>query len=306
MSVNLQRRPFSMPEFLGGGVALATVALIALGGLRLAPSPNALPAPAGYASVSIQSADALATPPREQPRKSSNVAEAARDTQSADAGPGTGKSTLIDSEGANSDTIKAPHSSAADRPAPPSDDWPAGLHIRQHGSLYAFADAIWGPPVSNPLRNSRIANSQLHDVRAPPRLRTDPTFIGSWTDGTGRCPTGRKAPLAISSRAAKTANGECDFGSVAREAANRWRVTAICTADGNFWRANIALKLSEPNLTWSSERGTDTYVRCDRRSPIQQNADERIVRLSRHAKAVPAIKTRAQVPANPPRSGLAL
>ncbi|HMI15029.1 MAG TPA: hypothetical protein VK526_01545, partial [Bradyrhizobium sp.] len=100
---------------------------------------------------------------------------------------------------------------------------------------------------------------------APSAVRADSNFIGGWADDIGRCRTGRKAPLVISSRAAKTANGECDFGFVAREAANRWRVTAICAAEGRFWRANIALQLMEPNLTWSSERGTETYVRCNRR-----------------------------------------
>jgi hypothetical protein len=261
MSVNLERRPFSASEFLGGGVALATIALIALGGLRLAPPPTALPSPTGYASVSIQSADALAGSPSDQPRRSSDVAEAARDTQAPDSGLGTSKSTLNDPDGA-----KTSRPSTADRSAAPAAEWPAGLRLRQHGSLVAFADVIWGPPVFNPLRNARLANSQLRDVRAPPSLRADPAFIGSWTDEAGRCRSGRKAPIVINSRAAKTAYGECDFGLVAREAANRWRVTALCTADGHFWRAHVALKLSEPNLTWSSERGTETYMRCDRRT----------------------------------------
>ena len=177
MSVNSERKPFSVPEFFGGGIALATVALIAFGGLRVT-----------------------------QPQNST------RDVQSPDTRLGTGNSAPIESNGA-----KAPRPPAADRPA------------------------------------------------APAAVRADSNFIGGWTDDVGRCRTGRKAPLVISSRAAKTANGECDFGFVAREAANRWRVTAICAAEGRFWRANIALKLMEPNLTWSSERGTETYVRCKRR-----------------------------------------
>jgi hypothetical protein len=116
--------------------------------------------------------------------------------------------------------------------------------------------------LSNPLSAFRLAHAQRRHVPEPPRVHADPTFVGGWTDDIGRCPAGRKAPLVISSRAAKTANGECNFGGVAREAVNRWRVTALCAAEGKFWRANIALKLTEPNLTWSSERGTETYVRC--------------------------------------------
>jgi len=212
MSVNSERKPFSVPEFLGGGIALATVALIAFGGLRVTQPRNSLPAPARYAPVSIQSSEALAKLSLEQPRQLSDVAGATRDVQSPDTRLGTGNSTPIESNGA-----KAPRPPAADRSA------------------------------------------------APAAVRADSNFIGGWTDDIGRCRTGRKAPLVISLRAAKTANGECDFGFVAREAANRWRVTAICAAEGRFWRANIALQLMEPNLTWSSERGTETYVRCNRR-----------------------------------------
>src|SRR5436190_21762919 len=71
MSVNLVFKPFSVPEFLGGlGIALAAVALIVFGVLRDAQPQNAMPAPAGYASVSIQSSEALATISVEQPRLS--------------------------------------------------------------------------------------------------------------------------------------------------------------------------------------------------------------------------------------------
>jgi len=59
MSVNLEREPFSAPEYLGGGVALATIALIALGGFRVVQPQNSLPAPASYAPVSIQSSETL-------------------------------------------------------------------------------------------------------------------------------------------------------------------------------------------------------------------------------------------------------
>jgi hypothetical protein len=269
MSVNLERKPFSVPEFLGGGIALAAVAVIAFGGLRVAQPQNSLPAPKRYATVSIELSEALAKLSIEPPRESSDVVGAARDEQSPDTSLATENPTPIESNGA-----KAPDPPAADRPAAAAAERPVGLRIQPHGieagSLGVVTDVVWGPPLSNPLRNFRLANGQQGHVPDPPNVpdprsvRADSTFMGGWTDNIGRCRTGRKAPLVISSRAAKTANGECNFGFVAREAANRWRVTAICAAGGNFWRANIALKLVEPNLTWSSERGTETYVRCRR------------------------------------------
>jgi hypothetical protein len=131
---------------------------------------------------------------------------------------------------------------------------------RHEANVPELTAAIWAP-TPGPPRESRLADSQRRNVSAPV---SDAGFVGSWTDDVGKCRNGRKAPIVISSRTAKTAIGGCDFGLVTREAANRWRVTARCALEGKVWRANIALKLTEPNLTWSSERGTTTYVRCGR------------------------------------------
>jgi hypothetical protein len=261
MSVNLERRPFSVPEFWAGGLALAIVALIAFGGLRVTQPQNALPPPTSYASVSIQSSEAPAKSSVEQPRALSDVAAAPPDVRSPDTRLATGNATPIEANGA--EALRPP---AADRSVAPAAGGAVGSPIQQPGTeadSQVLTDAIWAPRLSN-FRDSRLANSQRRDVPDPPSVRADSTFIGDWTDNIGRCRTGRKALLVISARAAKTANGECDFGFVTREAANRWRVTAKCAAEGKSWRANIALKLIEPNLTWSSERGTETYVRCKR------------------------------------------
>jgi hypothetical protein len=263
MSANLERKPFSVPEFWAGGMALATVVLIACGGLRVAQPQNALSAPTRYASVSIQSPEALTKLSIEQPRALSDAGGATRAVRSPDISPGTGNATPI--EPRDAEALRPP---AADRSAAPIAEAPVGLRTRQDGigadSPGGLTDAIWGRPLSQPPRDARLADTQRRDVPDPPSVVADPAFIGGWTDDIGRCRTGRKAPLVISARAAKTASGGCDFGLVTREAANRWRVTATCAAGGMSWRANIALKLTEPNLTWSSERGTETYVRCKR------------------------------------------
>jgi hypothetical protein len=262
MSVNAEPKPFSLTEFLGGGVALASVALIAFGGMRIAQPQNTLPAPKRYAPVSIESSEGLAELSLEQPRDLSDVAGTKQDLQSPDARLGTGNSTRIESNDA-----EAPRPPAAERLPAPAAEGRIGPPVQQHGIEAESSGVIsdgWGRPLSGPSRDFRLANNERRHVPDPPTVRAEPSFIGGWADDVGGCRARRKAPLVISSHAAKTANGECDFGRVARQAANRWRVTAICAADGSFWRANIALKLMEPNLTWSSERGTETYVRCKR------------------------------------------
>jgi hypothetical protein len=224
--VNLERKPFSVPEFLGGGIALASVALIALG-MRVAPSQRSLPAPPeDYASVSIQSSEAPAKASIEQLRNAPDVAGASRGGQSLDAPSGTG--------------------------------------VRQHEAEAAFKDATRVQSSLGPLPDPRPAKDQLPSEPNPQNVHAKSTFMGSWTDTIDRCRTDRQALLVINSRAAKTVSGECAFGVVSRETANRWRVGAICTAGGTFWRANIIMRLREPNLIWSSERGTETYVRCRR------------------------------------------
>jgi len=260
MSVNSERKPFSVPEFWAGGIALAAVVLIACGGLRVAQPQSALPAPARYASVSIQSSEELSKSV-EQPRALSDVAGATRDVPPPDIRSSAGTTTPIASQGA-----EAPRPPSTDRAAAPIAEAPVGLRTRQGGTEAdasgGLTDAIWGRPLASSPRDARLDDSPRRNVPDPPGVRAESTFIGGWTDDIGRCRAGKKAPLVISARVAKTASGECEFGSVAREAANRWRVTATCLAGGKSWRANIALKLAEPNLTWSSERGTETYVRC--------------------------------------------
>ena len=262
MSVNLEPKPFSLSEFLGGAIALASVALIAFGGIRIAQPQNTLPVPKRYASVSIEPSEGVAELSLEQPRELSDVAGAKHVVQSPDARLATGNSTPIESNGA-----EAPRPAAVDHSAAPAAEGRIGPLIQRHGteagSQSVFTDVIWGRPLSAP-GHFQLANSERRSVPDSPNAHAEPSFIGGWADDVGGCRTHRKAPLVISSHAAKTANGECDFGAVARQTANRWRVTAICVAYGNFWRANIALKLMEPNLTWSSERGTETYVRCKR------------------------------------------
>ena len=260
---------FSTSELLGGGTALATIALIAFGGLPLI-QPQSLPAPTRYASVSIPSSDPPAKSSLAQPQDLSDVAGATPEARSPDSRLGTGNSALADSIGAAvPEAATAVEPAAIDRSTAPSAGRPVGLRVQQHGvgvdPQGVFTD-VSGPPSSNPPRDARLANGQLRGVPAPPSVSVEPSFIGGWSDDIGRCGTGPKAPLVINSHAAKTADGECDFGVVARKAANRWRIAAICTAQGDFWRAHITLKLTDSNLTWSSERGTETYVRCRPRS----------------------------------------
>ena len=267
----------SVSEVLGGGLALAIVALIAVGSAQIARPRASLPAaPLHYASTSIESSEEVAKlslNEQDQPAGSAGETHHARSSEPV-SNNAAALEPVVPARAPPPPLPLPPPPAlppAAVSSAPPAMGWSVGRGIEDETRVQSAAearsprrpaDAAGRAPDRHP--DARSADTRSHYTPAPARVRGAPTFVGGWSDDISRCRTGRETPLVISSRAAKTENGECDFGVVAREAANRWRVAAICTSEGQFWRANIALKLVEPNLTWSSERGTETYVRCKR------------------------------------------
>jgi hypothetical protein len=107
------------------------------------------------------------------------------------------------------------------------------------------------------LRNIEDIKHVQRDTNAA--STSDPGFIGRWGSNAAEC---RKSPLMITRRRAESSGATCEFQSTQPENLNRWRLQARCANDGERWNANIRFALSGSKLTWSSERGTTTYVRC--------------------------------------------
>jgi hypothetical protein len=158
-------------------------------------------------------------------------------------------------------TIPAPAFTARKPAGRGLEDAGGQQRVSEAGSPARSVVAARSSPRADQRTGAQLADAEQLHTPALAGERAALSYTGDWAEDIGRC---GETPLVINSRAAMTASGECAFGFVARETANRWRVAAICTADGQFWRANIALKVVGSNLTWSSERGTDTYVRCKR------------------------------------------
>jgi hypothetical protein len=89
-------------------------------------------------------------------------------------------------------------------------------------------------------------------------------FIGIWAREPAECRNWAADDLRIriDARSAESGGVRCAFRSVRQEDAERWRVRASCNAALDSWSANISLRMIGSNLRWSSERGTETYVRC--------------------------------------------
>jgi len=142
------------------------------------------------------------------------------------------------------------------------------------GFLFGVADGRWGPRSRQALQEFNAANgigdTDTWDEATQERLLTAPdakaaktsdiSFIGAWGVNAEEC---GKSPVKVTARRAADAFGAaCEFRSTERESSNVWRVRALCTNEGEHWNANIRFTLSRSKLTWSSERGTTTYVRC--------------------------------------------
>jgi hypothetical protein len=152
--------------------------------------------------------------------------------------------------------------------------------LRELGYYLSESDGVWGPGARRALRDFKVINglseNDQWDREAEERLwsgRGVPvasTFIGMWARDAAECRnrTGDDQRIKIDTRGAESAGTKCDFRSVNQEAAGRWQVRALCSAGRDFWNANISLKLTGSNLRWSSERGTETYLRCGRVSVI--------------------------------------
>ena len=144
------------------------------------------------------------------------------------------------------------------------------------GFLFGTADGNWGPRSRKALRDfrgaQRIGANDTWDeearqalfsataVRAP----TTATFVGGWGTDTDQCRQvhDNRSPLTISTRSAEAFGATCQFNVTERQSANEWRIRASCADERDRWNANIRLTLSGNKLTWTSERGTTTYMRC--------------------------------------------
>jgi len=168
-----------------------------------------------------------------------------------------------------------PPPGAARNPLNHSDALWIRRRLRDLGYYFGNDDSIWGAASRSALRDFKATNglqeNDTWDKETEQRLsdqiiHASSIFIGRWGVDTDQCQRVQNgsAPITINSHRAETVGGACDFRSVKREATNSWRIQALCSADGNSWTANISLKLIGSKLSWSSERGTETYVRCSR------------------------------------------
>jgi len=90
-------------------------------------------------------------------------------------------------------------------------------------------------------------------------------IVGIWAPDTGSC-SARNAregflQAIINEHGARAGTTSCVFKSQQRMQ-NDWRLLANCTNGRERWKSNVRLSVKGDRLLWTSERGTQAYVRC--------------------------------------------
>ncbi len=142
------------------------------------------------------------------------------------------------------------------------------------GYLSASATGVWGPLSRKALKafksNHDLAADEIWDEATERSLfggseeKAEP-FVGVWGIDASACSPrpGRTGflPAVIGSRGAHAGETSCTFESK-RRTARGWNVVANCANAQDRWTANVRLMIVGDQLTWTSERGSQSYLRC--------------------------------------------
>lgn len=166
--------------------------------------------------------------------------------------------------------------------APPERDLRQTQHVKdiqgrlaELGFLSARPTGVWGPLSREALKSFREAyqlgddaawdaatEQSLFAVQAKPA-----SFVGVWGADPSACSArlNRKGflPAVIDDQGAFAGETSCAFKS-RKQVGDGWEVVASCANARDRWTARVRLAVTGNRLTWSSQRGSQTYVRCER------------------------------------------
>ena len=90
------------------------------------------------------------------------------------------------------------------------------------------------------------------------------SFVGMWGGDSSACSSQNKRrliPTVIDQEGARAGETVCRFKKI-KEVAEGWNMVASCSNPRERWTSNVQLKLRDDRLTWTSKRGSQSYVRC--------------------------------------------
>ena len=142
------------------------------------------------------------------------------------------------------------------------------------GYLSVSATGVWGPLSRKALRTFKsdhdLTADEIWDKATERRLfggdaEQAEAFIGIWGIDASACSPRRNRkgflPAVIDGEGAWAGETFCTFERKKHTAAG-WDVVANCSNRHERWTANVRLIVNGEQLTWTSERGSISYLRC--------------------------------------------
>ena len=118
-----------------------------------------------------------------------------------------------------------------------------------------------------PLPSLAAAEPEDEPAPAAPAQAGDESFTGIWAVSEKACTPriGRESylPTIIRRQGAWAGETTCVFKSGRRDGKS-WTFAAVCSDPSRSWRSDVHLSVDDRRLTWKSQSGSRTYVRCDR------------------------------------------
>jgi hypothetical protein len=153
---------------------------------------------------------------------------------------------------------------------------PAGAPAEDPGPVPADApvQAVEDPEAGPSTETSADAGSRSivaetpdghRGAKDPPANRQEGPFTGVWATNEKACSPqlsrGGLLPALISSQGAWAGETTCSFNK-SKRVGNTWTFAAICADSRRRWKADVRMSVVGNRLTWTSQRGSQTYVRC--------------------------------------------
>jgi hypothetical protein len=117
-------------------------------------------------------------------------------------------------------------------------------------------------------RPDHTISSPKVSADAPKPVRLSASMTGLWAPTREACsesPDAEYLPMRLTSAQASAGDGTCDFLSGTPNG-RAWDLVAQCTDGVTDWVSDVRLSVNGGELTWASQKGTQTYVRC---SPVR-------------------------------------
>jgi hypothetical protein len=127
--------------------------------------------------------------------------------------------------------------------------------------------------VQTPGRNVHVADGEgMSENKLLTDDAVDVSFVGIWAANARACSALDRSGFlltVIDIDGARAGETLCAFKSK-RQTKLGWDLVAKCSNSRERWTANVSLSVKDNRLSWKSQRGTQTYLRCQREEMMAQ------------------------------------